>query len=313
MSKNSLIFAAALFLTAFIISISIYAINAVSDRKINDPLLKPADIFASEDEYISYINSLQLPGITFTVLTIEKGDNFWRIAKEFNVDIDTLIGANPLWESIVAKIDQRIVIPSKKGVLHFTYDINDINAVHQMYDVPENNVVTPMLFLYRLRSLVSRLDYPVAVYVVDARPKAEVMTAQLSKQFILREMFRSPLGGRMTSFFGGRVHPIFRQHGFHNGLDIAAPHGTPVGSARGGVVVSTGWMGGYGKAVIIQHDQGFRTLYGHLSRIHVRRGQNVKSGQFLGRVGSTGWSTGPHLHFTLWQHGRLINPMKVLW
>lgn len=313
MNKNKIIFIILTVLIISFISISLYLVKFFNTQISDTTILKPADIFANENEYIAYIQSLNIPGVTFTVCQIEKGDNFWKIAKEYNIDIDTLIGANPLWESIVAKVDQKVVIPSQKGVLHFVNNLSEISELHDLYNVSENNVLTPSLLLYRIKSLVSKTDKPVAVYIKDARPITDVMTPQLAKQFALREMFRSPLGGRLTSFFGGRVHPIFRQWGFHNGLDIAAPYGTPVGAARGGVVVSSGWMGGYGKAVIIQHDEGFKTLYGHLSTINVRPGQKVKAGQFIGRVGSTGWSTGPHLHFTLWQYNKLINPMKVLW
>lgn len=313
MNKNKIIFFVITLFFIIMIGLLFYSIKVINHQISENTILKPADIFANEDEYIAYIQSIKIPGVSFTVSQIEKGDNFWKIAKEHNIDIDTLIGANPLWESIVAKVDQKIVIPSQKGVLHFVNDLNEINTLHTLYNVPENNVLTPSLFFYRIKSLVSKLNKPVAVYIKDARPITDVMTPQLAKQFALREMFRSPLGGRLTSFFGGRVHPIFRQWGFHNGLDIAAPYGTPVGAARGGVVISSGWMGGYGKAVIIQHDEGFKTLYGHLSTINVRPGQKVKAGQFVGRVGSTGWSTGPHLHFTLWQYNKLINPMKVLW
>ena len=79
------------------------------------------------------------------------------------------------------------------------------------------------------------------------------------------------------------------------------------------VVEDTGWMGGYGKAVIINHQNGYKTLYGHLSAICTRPGAKVKPGTFIGRVGSTGWSTGPHLHFTVWHNGQLVNPMNLLW
>ncbi len=315
MLKNKLLFYSITFCITLLFGFTLCIIKLMNNSSYdsNSSLLKPADVFANNDEYIAYIQTLTIPGVKFTIQTIEKGDNFWKIAKEHKIDIDTLIGANPLWESIIAKVDQKIVIPSQKGVLHFVADINEIDSLHSLYDVSEKNVLTPSLFLLRLQSIVSKLEKPVAVYVINARPKADVMTPQLSKQFTIREMFRSPLGGRLTSFYGGRFHPIFRQWGFHNGLDIAAPYGTPVGAARGGVVISCGWMGGYGKAVIIQHDEGFKTLYGHLSSIHVRPGQHIKAGQFVGRVGSTGWSTGPHLHFTLWQYNKLINPMKVLW
>ncbi|MGQ9844079.1 MAG: peptidoglycan DD-metalloendopeptidase family protein [Spirochaetota bacterium] len=313
MYKNKIIF---LIITVTIIlffSASLYIVKVCNKQVLDNTILKPGDIFSNEDEYVAYVQSLNIPGVTFTVSKIEKGDNFWKIAKEHNIDIDTLIGANPLWESIVARINQKIVIPSQKGVLHFVNNVSQINEVHTLYNVPENNVLTTPLFFYRIKSLISKMEKPIAVFIKDARPIIDVMTPKLAKEFALREMFRSPLGGRLTSFFGGRVHPIFRQWGFHNGLDIAAPYGTPVGAARQGVVVSSGWMGGYGKAVIIQHDEGFKTLYGHLSSIHVRQGQHVKAGQFIGKVGSTGWSTGPHLHFTLWQYNKLINPMKVLW
>jgi len=139
------------------------------------------------------------------------------------------------------------------------------------------------------------------------------MTNKMAKQFEVREMFRSPLGGRLSSFYGRRNHPIFRKRSFHNGIDIATRYYTAVGAARAGRVTSAGWMGGFGKAIIIQHDKGYRTLYGHLSRINVRNGQYVKAGRIIGRVGSTGFSTGPHLHFTMWKNKKLINPLKVLW
>lgn len=313
MNKNKIVFFIVTVGIIVFLSFSLYIVKIINNQISDETILKPADIFANEDEYIAYVQSLKIPGVTFTVCQIEKGDNFWKIAKEHNIDIDTLIGANPLWESIVAKVDQKIIIPSQKGVLHFVNNVNEIRSLHTLYNVPENNVLTPSLFLYRIKSLMSKMEKPVGVYIKDARPITDIMTPKLAKEFALREMFRSPLGGRLTSFFGGRVHPIFRQWGFHNGLDIAAPYNTPVGAARQGVVISTGWMGGYGKAVIIQHDEGFKTLYGHLSSIHVHPGQHVKAGQFIGRVGSTGWSTGPHLHFTLWQYNKLINPMKVLW
>ena len=89
--------------------------------------------------------------------------------------------------------------------------------------------------------------------------------------------------------------------------------GTLIGAAREGVVISTGWNGGYGKAVIIQHGDGYKTMYGHMSSIFAKPGDRVQAGKILGKVGSTGLSTGPHLHFTLWHNEKLLNPMEVLW
>ncbi|MBI3998633.1 MAG: peptidoglycan DD-metalloendopeptidase family protein [Armatimonadetes bacterium] len=120
--------------------------------------------------------------------------------------------------------------------------------------------------------------------------------------------FLWPLRGPMTSRFGFRRHPIFRLRQFHQGVDISAPRGTPVRAADDGTVIFAGWYGGYGKLVIIDHGQGMSTLSGHLSAILVRVGQSVVRGKVIGQVGSTGYSTGPHLHFEVRRNGRPINP-----
>ena len=120
--------------------------------------------------------------------------------------------------------------------------------------------------------------------------------------------FVIPLRGPVTSRFGFRRHPIFRLRQFHQGLDIAAPRGSPVAAAFGGKVLFTGWYGGYGKLVILDHGKGLSSLYGHLSAILVKPGQTVARGEIVGRVGSTGYSTGSHLHYEIRQNGRPVNP-----
>ncbi len=123
---------------------------------------------------------------------------------------------------------------------------------------------------------------------------------------------KSPLRSyRITSGFGIRFHPILKKWRPHHGIDYAAPYGTPVRSVADGRVVFAGWRGGYGKTVIVKHKNGYSTLYGHLARIFVKRGQHVSQGQVIGSVGSTGLSTGPHLHYEVRQHGRRINPALI--
>lgn len=117
-----------------------------------------------------------------------------------------------------------------------------------------------------------------------------------------------PARGVFTSGFGIRRHPIFRVRRMHTGQDIAAPYGTAVQAASDGRVIYTGWFGGYGKIVVIDHGDGISTLYAHLSRILTRRGAAVRRGQAVGRVGSTGYSTGPHVHFEVRVNGRPIDP-----
>lgn len=101
----------------------------------------------------------------------------------------------------------------------------------------------------------------------------------------------------ITSRFGWRTHPLTGNRRFHSGLDIAAPSGSPVVATGAGTVISAGWNGGYGKAIIIQHSDTQQTLYGHLSEVSVQAGQTIAQGTVIGLVGSTGNSTGPHLHF----------------
>jgi len=113
----------------------------------------------------------------------------------------------------------------------------------------------------------------------------------------------------ITSPFGYRTHPITREYKLHTGVDIGAPNGAKINAAGSGVVIFSGWYGAYGNAVIIDHGNKISTLYGHMSSRAVTEGQEILAGQNIGRVGSTGWSTGPHLHFEVRKDGVPTNPM----
>jgi murein DD-endopeptidase MepM/ murein hydrolase activator NlpD len=116
----------------------------------------------------------------------------------------------------------------------------------------------------------------------------------------------------ITSTYGMRYHPILKVRKLHSGVDIGAPSGASIVAADSGKVISAGWAGGYGQAVIIDHGGGMSTLYGHQSKILVSVGQSVTKGQVIGKVGSTGWSTGPHLHFEVRKNGSPVDPMGYI-
>jgi hypothetical protein len=120
-----------------------------------------------------------------------------------------------------------------------------------------------------------------------------------------------PANGPITSYFGYRYHPILHFTRFHAGVDIGAGWGSPIVAAGDGRVIGAGWGGGYGREVQIAHGGGVVSLYGHMSEIVAQPGSFVRAGQLIGYVGSSGLSTGPHLHFEVRQAGQPVNPLAV--
>jgi len=121
-----------------------------------------------------------------------------------------------------------------------------------------------------------------------------------------------PVSGRITSYYGYRIAPLRIASEYHTGIDIANEPGTPVCATADGVVRYSGWASGYGLSMVLDHGFSYSTLYGHFSELVVKEGAQVRRGQLLGRVGSTGTSTGPHLHYEVWLDGVPKNPVKYL-
>jgi murein DD-endopeptidase MepM/ murein hydrolase activator NlpD len=163
----------------------------------------------------------------------------------------------------------------------------EVQPVAQLVQITRTKVVPTVPAIPSIR--------PAAVAASQSRPIASASTGTNDSNSQLIYPLTSP--APTTSSFGWRTHPITGSRRFHSGVDIGAPMGAPVVAAGSGTIVSSGWLGGYGKAIVIQHNGVQQTLYGHLSEAFVQPGQRIEQGMVIGRVGSTGNSTGPHLHF----------------
>lgn len=124
--------------------------------------------------------------------------------------------------------------------------------------------------------------------------------------------FIYPIKARISSPFGPRRHPVFGVRSMHSGIDLAGPRGAKIKASEGGLVIYSGWYGGYGKVVIVDHSKGYSTLYAHMDKIKAKVGQRVKQGQVIGFEGRTGYATGPHVHFEVRTKGRPQNPVYYL-
>lgn len=156
------------------------------------------------------------------------------------------------------------------------------------------------------------------IYITDLKDiNLYTKKLELNLEKILKTMQDYPVGvplyGRITSRFGWRKDPFTGKRAFHSGLDFRASYKQPVFATATGKVVYAGWGKGYGKMVKIKHKYGYTTLYAHLYHIKVRSGQWVRVGQIIGYAGSTGRSTGVHLHYEIRKYGKLINPIKFLY
>jgi murein DD-endopeptidase MepM/ murein hydrolase activator NlpD len=169
--------------------------------------------------------------------------------------------------------------------------------------------------LIALAGLASAQDAPIAAAALERRAwhaAAQLEVLARAAEYArgiepAGEGFVRPIAGPVSSPFGWRDLSVAGNR-FHGGIDLVARTGTPVAAARGGVVAYVGWAGAYGYAVYLDHEAGWQTRYAHLSRIDVRVGDRVRQGAPIGAVGSTGASTGPHLHFEVRFEGRALDP-----
>jgi murein DD-endopeptidase MepM/ murein hydrolase activator NlpD len=233
--------------------------------------------------------------------TVRSGDSVEGIARRFGLSLDAVIASNELRNvRRELKAGQKIRIPNMDGIPYTVKSGDSYAKIASSYDIP----LEAILDANDIQS--DAINAGTVLFIPGARMnKIELRQA-------LGELFVYPLSGRRTSSFGWRTDPFSGVRSFHAGLDLAAPSGTSVKASADGRVSATGTNAVYGNFIIISHSGDYQTMYAHLSRILVRNGASVNQGTVIGRVGSTGRSTGPHLHFAVYKNKRAINPLEVL-
>jgi len=235
--------------------------------------------------------------------TVKEGETLSSIAEQYGIDLETLQASNEQLGADVYKEQQLLILPGK-GILH-TVEVGDtLWRIAEVYGINMNLIIDANGKKNGQLSIGEKLFIPGAKQTVDS--ERQLARSDVSVSRGVSDRFGWPTVGVFTSGFGYRWGRI------HSGIDIANDIGTPIKAARSGRIVHAGWYDGYGYAVIIEHDQGYTTLYGHLNEVIVQSGQSVKNGQTIAYMGSSGNSTGPHLHFEVWKNGTPFNPYNVL-
>ena len=256
-------------------------------------------------DYISSDNTLNsdgVIGVKYEEYTIGEGENLTTISRKIGVNLDTLVSVNKITNANKLKPGQKIIIPNRNGLLYTIKQNENIEEVASKYDIQLNRILA-----------FNKIDEMSDIEIGDDifLPGAKYTLDERIEKF--GQMFSLPVTvTRISSLFGYRVHPITKARTKHTGVDIPGSLNTPVYAARKGKVIFAGYSGGYGNLVIVRHDKGYTTYYGHLNKITTKIGANVGVGVMIGRMGSTGNSTGSHLHFEVRRNGEALNPIDFI-
>jgi murein DD-endopeptidase MepM/ murein hydrolase activator NlpD len=231
---------------------------------------------------------------------VERGDTIGDLARKFGLNQDTLISYNNIKNTRLLQIGQTLKIPNQDGIFHKVQQGDTLSGLAEKYTT-DGEVIKTVNELFS-----DTIHQGTELFIPGAR------LDWINLQEINGDLFIWPISGYITSPYGYRNSPFTGLRQFHSGIDIGAGSGTPIKSAMSGRVTVAGWSDTYGNYVVVSHHSGYRTLYGHMSLIRVKSGQYVSTGQRIGDVGSTGLSTNPHLHFTVYKNGVTVNPRTLM-
>lgn len=262
--------------------------------------------------------------------TVRNGDTLWSIAERFGLQPSTIVWANSLTNADVLVVGQPLVIPPLNGVIYRAASGDTLATVADRYSAKASDITgfapnglgggSPLVPGQDVFIPGGTPPAPAPVIIAAppaepapiAKPEPSVASAAAAPAAGTSAVgsFIWPATGALTTYFGD--NPAFYGPGGHNGLDIANNQGTPLLAADGGVVIYSGWNGGLGNAVGIDHENGFVTWYGHASSLIASKGERVSRGQVVALMGTTGNSTGPHIHFIIVKNGVYVDPLGYL-
>ena len=257
----------------------------------------------TENGISSSTNEIFKDSIKYETYTVKSGDTISGISAKFGLsNISTLIAVNDIKNVRALKSGTKLQIPSMDGLFHTVKSGESLASLSVKYKVP----VEDLLDVNDLAS--DLLVVGQKIFIPGARLDSDSLLKAMGEVFV----YPISSGWHFSSMFGKRKDPITGLDSRHTGVDMAAPKGTAITASKSGVVSYTGFSSIFGNYVIINHSDGYQTLYGHMSKITTKKGAKVNQGTKIGLVGSTGYSTGNHLHFTVYKNGRIIDPMTVL-
>jgi murein DD-endopeptidase MepM/ murein hydrolase activator NlpD len=231
---------------------------------------------------------------------VKRGDSVFKIAQDHAISMDAVIASNGMTNAKKLYEGQELKIPNMDGIPYTVKRGDSLLKISGSMGVP----LTAILDANDIES--DDISPGTVLFIPGARMKTEDL------KLALGEFFNYPIRGKLSSPFGWRNDPFTGVRRYHAAIDLAAPTGTMVKAAMDGRVTTVGYNATYGKFIILSHSNNFQTLYAHLNATSVSQGGYISQGAKIGEVGSTGYSTGPHLHFAVYKNGRAVNPLDFL-
>lgn len=268
------------------------------EKIVNEQIINP------KDENIAYVDIEELPQYKLVLANNSETSNEEEI---YNKISDMAVTTYKMYAVAINNADSVYVDTLEEAE-------ETVNKIKEEYanKIDEIQISVNEIYTKNIEQVEQTVEVASAIETAGVEVQEAVKEMQKIKSATLDGVYFAvkPVSGTITSRFG--ANESIRDH-THKGMDIAAPYGTKIVAAAKGKVTHSGWMGGYGNLIIITHENGIQTYYGHCSKLYAKVGEEVEAGDTIAAVGSTGFSTGNHLHFEIRKNGSQINPQKYLY